>query len=45
MKEALPWLEDLPKKDLATVLSRVKGSLEDITVKHSLNAELNQPGY
>ena len=45
MKEALPWLEDLPKKDLATVLSRVNDSLEDITVKHSLNAELNQPGY
>jgi hypothetical protein len=45
MKEALPWLEDLPRKDLGTVLSRVKDSLEDITVKHSLNAELNQPSY
>jgi len=45
MKSALPWLEDLPKNDLADVIARVKERLVDITVKHSLNGELNQPGY
>jgi hypothetical protein len=45
MKSALPWLEDLPKKDLADTLSAVNARIQDITVKHSLNEELTQPGY
>jgi vanadium nitrogenase delta subunit len=45
LKSALPWLKDLNKDDLNNVISKVKAKLEDLTVKHSLNGELNQPGY
>jgi V-containing nitrogenase delta subunit len=45
MKDDLPWLEGLRKEELADVIDRVKDKIEDIAVKHSLNGELNQPGY
>jgi hypothetical protein len=45
MKSSLPWLEGLTKEGLADVISGAQGKLENITVKHSLNGELNLPGY
>jgi vanadium nitrogenase delta subunit len=45
MKAKLPWLKELGKDDLAGVIAKVKDQIEDITVKHSLNGELNLPGY
>jgi|WetSurMetagenome_2_1015567.scaffolds.fasta_scaffold06108_3 vanadium nitrogenase delta subunit len=45
LQTALPWLKGLGKDDLADVIAKVKAKLEDLTIKHSLNGELNQPGY
>lgn len=45
MKAKFPWLKELGKEDLADLLAKVKDQIEDIAVKHSLNAELNLPGY
>jgi len=44
-KVALPWLNGTQKDDLHQVVSDAMARIHEITVEHSLNGELNQPGY
>jgi hypothetical protein len=45
VKMALPWMRELPKEEMKEVVSGTIARIYELTVKKSLNGELNIPGY
>jgi hypothetical protein len=45
VKVALPWMRELPKEEMKEVVSGTIARIYELTVKKSLNGELNIPGY
>jgi hypothetical protein len=45
VKSAFPWLKELHKEDLLSVISGVIARIHVLTVKQSMNAELHQQAY
>jgi V-containing nitrogenase delta subunit len=45
VKVAFPWLQELPGEEMKEVVSGTIARIYELTVKKSLNGELNIPGY
>lgn len=45
VKSAFPWLKDLCREDLLSIVSAIISRIHELTVKKSMNAELHLQAY